>query len=56
MSLTTQARFDIRKESILNIIHKDPISPWAKSFWLKTYIKLLEEHWNEAKVLSRRSN
>jgi|32_taG_2_1085360.scaffolds.fasta_scaffold02632_3 hypothetical protein len=60
MSLTEETikqedRLQIRKRAVLKVIHSSRENTWAKSFWLKTYTKLLEQQ-NEAKALSRRSN
>ena len=44
-----------REEAVIRILHKNNISPWARTYWARTYSGLMRAK-HEAKVLSRRSS
>ena len=44
-----------REEAVLRILHKNNISPWARTYWARTYSGLMRAK-HEAKVLSKRSS
>jgi hypothetical protein len=54
MSLN-QTQHAAREQAVLRILHRHNLSPWARTFWARTYCKLKRaEH--AAKVLPTRSH
>jgi hypothetical protein len=45
----------VREQAVLRILHRHNLSPWARTYWARTYCGLKRaEH--EAKVLPKRSH
>mgnify|MGYP003109700855 FL=1 len=44
-----------REQAVLRILHRHNLSPWARTYWARTYCGLKRAE-NEAKVLPTRSH